>query len=741
MRFDLGALNMTEIDVVLPKADKPQSYNTKMSLVDETGKVISNSVSFHYVLRGESSTIQNVSLDKDSYLKGEQAKIMFFWSGSSDDFPGSRAEEKKTATNFLLTITNAKGESCINPIKRSLEKDNPFVNLTENIIKDCADPKVFASVENDQGEALDKLEYDLVFEKKNEAIGNKVFNLKWILAGFFAVIVIFTIFSVLLKGKRGVRLWSLFFLMGSMFLITDNFASAVTACNRQMCANASINKGTYSPGENISTTASVAGNHTCGNYWYDGNYYGGVGSASTNMGSFHIKGWTTYVANFSLISSAPSPAGSYNMIYQVNATQTCVNDDSNEDDCNSKSNNIGPMSVPFSVSAPIDAPIDAPSAPSCSIKYSPSSMAINTTGNVTLSMNNDANNQASCNCTGLDSDMGNFNLSAETYTQGPFASAGKKDCTCTVANGSSSNTCSGSLTVTATPIIIAPPPIVIPPPIVLPEHDCIGGWPSAPFGVIHSCPYDYNTDEDLVWLDVGVNLKRGCTDSRKCEYYNLCLGEVPAGYTVCSRSSADIYLYADIVQGQWHETDVCPNEIPGDYPRRPLLINEWSWSNDTRCTYVKSDYLCRVENDSEHGIRPRGVKCPGDGVGARSPGYPWQKVDSIDDCTEERCEYYVPPPACQNSIPNGFKPCPGDGEGNGVWAYTNNCTTGKGCEYHADSCPPSCTNWSACSPSCGPTSKRTRDCTDASCDVTTETDTAACTDSCPVTSEWREVNP
>lgn len=83
--------------------------------------------------------------------------------------------------------------------------------------------------------------------------------------------------------------------------------------------------------------------------------------------------------------------------------------------------------------------------PSCSIGFSPSSLMIGNTGSVTLSLNNDADGQASCSCTGLDSPAGPFALGGGTYPQS-FSFAGTKSCTCTVVSWTGhSNSCSGSI--------------------------------------------------------------------------------------------------------------------------------------------------------------------------------------------------------------------------------------------------------------------------------------------------------
>ncbi len=70
----------------IPKVKDPQAYDAVLSFLNTNNDSVSLPVTFHYVLRGASATIQNVNLDKDYYAGGSSAKVSFFWSGSADAF-------------------------------------------------------------------------------------------------------------------------------------------------------------------------------------------------------------------------------------------------------------------------------------------------------------------------------------------------------------------------------------------------------------------------------------------------------------------------------------------------------------------------------------------------------------------------------------------------------------------------------------------------------------------------------
>ena len=82
-----------EIKLLVPGPAAPQAYEAVLAF-REGNKVVSNSASFHYVIVGESATIQNVRLDKPSYKKGEKAKIFFMTFISTLSQPHSADEWK-----------------------------------------------------------------------------------------------------------------------------------------------------------------------------------------------------------------------------------------------------------------------------------------------------------------------------------------------------------------------------------------------------------------------------------------------------------------------------------------------------------------------------------------------------------------------------------------------------------------------------------------------------------------------
>lgn len=191
----LKANENKEISVVLPKALIPQAYDIKVNFGNE--EIKSNTVFMHYVLRGESATIQNLSLDKDYYKKDEPIKISFLWSPAAHNFPDSRLPiSKSDKFNIEINVLDNNNKSCIDPIKRELLQDfkDPIVSFLGISKKECLNPNVEVIITDNSGNLLDQKSF--AFETQNKIfLNNKLIIL-------IILIVIIFLFFFLLKKKR-----------------------------------------------------------------------------------------------------------------------------------------------------------------------------------------------------------------------------------------------------------------------------------------------------------------------------------------------------------------------------------------------------------------------------------------------------------------------------------------------------------------------------------------------------------
>jgi hypothetical protein len=149
------------ISFYLPIQKDPQAYDIDTFLIDSKGKKVSPSVYLHYVVAGNSATIQNVLLDKLSYVKGDTAIVKFLWTASADTFPGSRLEGTEDSYSLKVGILDGRGELCGSSIEKNMTPEYLADNTLEvDIEKDCINPKAELSIMSSDGATLDASKID-----------------------------------------------------------------------------------------------------------------------------------------------------------------------------------------------------------------------------------------------------------------------------------------------------------------------------------------------------------------------------------------------------------------------------------------------------------------------------------------------------------------------------------------------------------------------------------------------------
>lgn len=193
--ISFGGGETKAISLTLPKALKPQAYDTKVLL--STNGTFSNFVVVHYVLRGISATVQNFSLDKDYYKNKDTAQISLSWSPSADSFPGNRSGKSSIVNVSLVAkIVNDKQKDCITPINKVLDNTGT-VQIAAPIIANCNNPIATLELTDSSGNILDQK--ILSFESKIQMARS---GLKILLIIFGALIVVgLTIYFINLKKK------------------------------------------------------------------------------------------------------------------------------------------------------------------------------------------------------------------------------------------------------------------------------------------------------------------------------------------------------------------------------------------------------------------------------------------------------------------------------------------------------------------------------------------------------------
>jgi len=159
----------------IAKATDAQAYDAVLSLVDLQGLPLANTVIAHYVLHGDSATIQNMVFDKDFYQTGDTAKLTVFWTGPADDFPGSRITPTDPSTlTAHIAITNGSGGACANPYVGNLVTDanpGPVSVFSVSIMNTCTNPHADVALQNASGTVLAEHTFAVVSSAAATTVG------------------------------------------------------------------------------------------------------------------------------------------------------------------------------------------------------------------------------------------------------------------------------------------------------------------------------------------------------------------------------------------------------------------------------------------------------------------------------------------------------------------------------------------------------------------------------------------
>jgi len=153
-----------DFTVSIPKGTlPPQAYEVALSFLDEGGDRVSSLSYVHYVIRGASATILNLTADKSQYTKGDTAQLTFYAVGWADSFEGARAVTAQPDEQVLsVTLTDKDGVLCSAPSTERISTGNIFPKTSVMLITgDCVRPNVIATIVDDEGNVLAHNEYVL----------------------------------------------------------------------------------------------------------------------------------------------------------------------------------------------------------------------------------------------------------------------------------------------------------------------------------------------------------------------------------------------------------------------------------------------------------------------------------------------------------------------------------------------------------------------------------------------------
>jgi hypothetical protein len=159
-----------EIILEVPQALEPQGYDVKLMLQEGNNR-ISNTVKFHYVLKGVSATISEITINDNYYIEGDDFKATMIWYKAADAFPGARhAPTQMENTSLEFQVLNKNRQPCIDKIERPIgQNNNVEETINAQVLRECEDPYVLAAILSSEGKLLTKKEIQVKTKDKEEA--------------------------------------------------------------------------------------------------------------------------------------------------------------------------------------------------------------------------------------------------------------------------------------------------------------------------------------------------------------------------------------------------------------------------------------------------------------------------------------------------------------------------------------------------------------------------------------------
>lgn len=216
----------TLISFSIPKQADPQSYEVVVYFLDEDSNPISEKITADYTIAGEGATIQNVKFDKNSYQKGETAKVSFFYLDLANNFSDKSDTQQQSDLNVEIDIKNQNSEQCAPLFKKKLTVE-AFSIFDIAMTQNCTNPIANVVIKDDEGKVLARALFETSSEQKSQQVPTDTKNSpdelkiasKSILLGasIFALVVVILAAIFFRKRKNGqAMIWLLGFVFAGL---------------------------------------------------------------------------------------------------------------------------------------------------------------------------------------------------------------------------------------------------------------------------------------------------------------------------------------------------------------------------------------------------------------------------------------------------------------------------------------------------------------------------------------------
>ena len=320
---------------------KSQVYNTQVYL--KSGEEISNKVNLNYSIAGTWATISSVSLDKDSYKRGEVSNVSILSSIYSTEELATNENGETIIPTFSLIakVLNGNGGKCgISETQSiSLRDQKMRLDIPVKMKKNCINPQVVVSITDTNGIIVEEQTFSFAKTGVNPA-PNKIIGIVVIIL-LLAILILFFYqrrkknssladFNSPVPPSSTIGMLAFAIIISAYGLFSANTASADTLCYGMNgdCSKSyvtiNLNKSSYSTGENVIVNATLVNRIYP---TYSGHFvptYGllayRIDSAVVNLSS--VQTFSLFDGNISTVS-IPAGAGDVSHSISFRGTQKC----------------------------------------------------------------------------------------------------------------------------------------------------------------------------------------------------------------------------------------------------------------------------------------------------------------------------------------------------------------------------------------------------------------------------------
>jgi hypothetical protein len=237
----IGAMSTTTASFPLTHQTVAQSYRVLVDLTSDTG-LESTAFTAHYVISGNSATIQDLSVTNTSPRAGEEIEMILTYTGRADVFPESRFDTTNLSQQLLfanIQLQNTDGQVCGDIVRESLFTEEVLNTHTikYTVTADCDSFTAVVFLDDNNGNTLATNEFTFNALLSDDDVGNETMGVSQgtfpvmkalLYATAFCAFMVFALLMYYRQRKNALKLMGLLLFAG-MGVFGGLFVSPTTA--------------------------------------------------------------------------------------------------------------------------------------------------------------------------------------------------------------------------------------------------------------------------------------------------------------------------------------------------------------------------------------------------------------------------------------------------------------------------------------------------------------------------------